>query len=60
MANYHISLNKELAKIVDRGMKEGCYANRSEFFRNLVRKYCIEEEFVPTKTNTPEPDCKLI
>jgi len=37
MITMNISLNKELAEVVDREVKENKYANRSEFFRELVR-----------------------
>lgn len=60
MANYHISLNDELAEIVELEMKRGRYANRSEFFRNLVRKHCIIKGLIPDKINMPGLDCELI
>lgn len=37
MVTYNISLNKELAQIVDKKIKSGKFANRSEFFRQLLR-----------------------
>ncbi|MEA1963453.1 MAG: ribbon-helix-helix domain-containing protein [Patescibacteria group bacterium] len=37
MNTYNISLNKELAVLVDRQIKLGKFANRSEFFRQLLR-----------------------
>ncbi len=37
MINYNISINKELADVVEREMTVGKYANRSEFFRDLIR-----------------------
>ncbi|PIR13716.1 hypothetical protein COV49_01250 [Candidatus Falkowbacteria bacterium CG11_big_fil_rev_8_21_14_0_20_39_10] len=44
MINYNISLNKELAQIVEQKMKQGKYANRSEFFRELLRRSFIFRE----------------
>ncbi|MCK5319803.1 hypothetical protein KAJ61_00255 [Candidatus Parcubacteria bacterium] len=37
MNTYNISLNKELAVLVDKQVKLGKFANRSEFFRQLLR-----------------------
>jgi len=37
MITYNISLNKELAQVVDKQIKLGKFANRSEFFRQLLR-----------------------
>jgi len=37
MINYNISINKELADVVEKEMTIGKYANRSEFFRDLIR-----------------------
>jgi len=37
MNTYNISLNKELAVLVDKQIKLGKFANRSEFFRQLLR-----------------------
>ena len=37
MHTYNISLNKELADLVDKQMINGKFANRSEFFRQLLR-----------------------
>jgi Arc/MetJ-type ribon-helix-helix transcriptional regulator len=41
MINYNISLNKELAQIVEKKIKSGKYANRSEFFREMIRKMFV-------------------
>lgn len=37
MPTYNISLNEDLSKIVDAEVKSGKFANRSEFFRQLIR-----------------------
>lgn len=37
MPTYNISLNEDLSKIVDFNVKSGKFANRSEFFRQLIR-----------------------
>lgn len=37
MVTYNISLNENLSKIVDKQMAAGKFANRSEFFRQLIR-----------------------
>lgn len=37
MPTYNISLNEDLSKIVDTQVKSGKFANRSEFFRQLIR-----------------------
>ena len=41
MINYNISLNEELAIIVEQEIKKGKYSNRSEFFREMIRKIFI-------------------
>lgn len=38
MITLNISLNDELAKIVENEVKEKKYASKSEFFRDLLRK----------------------
>lgn len=38
MATYNISINNELDMIIKSEMKKGRYANRSEFFRDLIRE----------------------
>lgn len=53
--NYNISINKELDSIVSKKMKEGRYGNRSEFFRDLLRRSFVFEnnldiELVPQGT----------
>ena len=35
----NISLPKDLAKDIERGVKEGKYASKSEFVRDLVRSW---------------------
>ncbi len=37
MITYNISLNKELAQFVEKQVKLGKFANRSEFFRQILR-----------------------
>jgi len=44
MQTYNISINPELAQVVEKEIKQGKYANRSEFFRDLIRKFLLQEE----------------
>ena len=44
MITYNISLNKELAQIVEEKIKLGKFANRSEFFRQLLRSMFLSEK----------------
>ncbi|MFA6305608.1 MAG: ribbon-helix-helix domain-containing protein [Candidatus Gracilibacteria bacterium] len=44
MITINISLNKELADIVEHEVKAKKYANRSEFFRDLIRKNYLEKQ----------------
>ncbi len=44
MQTYNISLNKELAELVDEQLKQGRFANRSEFFRQLLRHAFFSQE----------------
>ncbi|MBI2075508.1 MAG: hypothetical protein HYT82_02480 [Candidatus Harrisonbacteria bacterium] len=39
----NISLPKELNRVVERAMREGKFASKSEFFRNLLRMWEEEE-----------------
>jgi Arc/MetJ-type ribon-helix-helix transcriptional regulator len=59
--NYNISINEELAEIVEQMMKAGRYTNRSEFFRDLIRKYYINEmDMVIEELDENDPDYKYI
>ena len=40
----NISINEELVKIIDLEIKKKKYANRSEFFRDLIRKTYVDDE----------------
>lgn len=44
MPNYNISLNDELAAVVDTEIKVRKYSSRSEFFRDLVRQRYVTDE----------------
>lgn len=51
MTTFNISLNDELAQLIDHEMTTGKYANRSECVRSILRKYfysssIYKEEFV--------------
>ncbi len=39
----NISLPKELSRVVERAVKKGKFATKSEFFRNLLRIWQEEE-----------------
>jgi len=43
MLHYNISINKELASIVEQEIKAGKYANRSEFFRDMIRDLFVRK-----------------
>lgn len=62
MTHYNISINDELAEIVERLMKERKYANRSEFFRELIRQHYLQDEnnYVIEKLDPSDPDYQLI
>ncbi|MBI2483563.1 ribbon-helix-helix protein, CopG family [Candidatus Uhrbacteria bacterium] len=62
MATYNISLNDELARIVDIEIKEKKYSSRSEFFRDLVRqKYVTHEDRHDIETlSSADPDVMII
>lgn len=44
MLSYNISINEDLAKLVDKKVKDGKFANRSEFFRQLLRATFLENQ----------------
>ena len=44
MTTFNISLNKELAQLVDNQVKLEKYANRSEFFRQLLRDVYVRKD----------------
>lgn len=58
MITINISLNKELADIVEHEVKTKKYANRSEFFRDLLRKNYILNDIEELDKN--DPDYKLV
>ena len=51
MITYNISLNQELARFVEKQIKLGKFANRSEFFRQILRSM-----FLSNKTNSIDND----
>lgn len=58
MITINISLNKELADIVEHEVKTKKYANRSEFFRDLIRTNYILNDIEELDKN--DPDYKLV
>ena len=61
MTHYNISINDELAEIVEYMMKERKYANRSEFFRELIRRHYLENaDYVIEALDPSDPDYKLL
>lgn len=50
MVTMNISINEELVKVIDIEIKKKKYANRSEFFRDLIRKtYIDDDDFIHSK-----------
>ncbi|MBI5415080.1 ribbon-helix-helix protein, CopG family [Candidatus Peregrinibacteria bacterium] len=41
MVHYNITLNEDLADVVESQMKRRRFANRSEFFRDLIRSQYV-------------------
>jgi Arc/MetJ-type ribon-helix-helix transcriptional regulator len=62
MAVYNISLNDELAEIVDMQIKIQKYSTKSEFFRDLIRhKYVKDmEDFEIERIDGRDPDYDLV
>ena len=60
MTTFNISLNPELAEIVEIAIKKWKYANRSEFFRDLVRKYYMLDWAYIEEISEWDPDTNLI
>lgn len=60
MTTYNISLNPALARIVEREIKSKKYANRSEFFRSLLRRHYVEDEYVIEELSPDDPDYVLL
>lgn len=54
MINYNISINNELAQIVEQKIKDGKYANRSEFFRELIRRIFVFKEPIDIEAIMPD------
>jgi Arc/MetJ-type ribon-helix-helix transcriptional regulator len=59
MATYNISINDELDQIVKSEMHKKKYANRSEFFRSLIRKAYISDNNIITKLDKKDPDYNI-
>jgi len=49
MVTINISLNEDLAEIVEKEMKEKKYASKSEFFRDLLRRQYVYNTSVSNK-----------
>jgi metal-responsive CopG/Arc/MetJ family transcriptional regulator len=62
MTTYSISLNDELADLVEHEIKSRKFANRSEFFRDLVRTKFLSSENTSSIEEIPvySEDYKLI
>lgn len=62
MPNYNISLNDELAMVVDTEIKIRKYSSRSEFFRDLVRqRYVTNADQCDIEVvSSNDPDAALI
>lgn len=60
MPNYNISLNGALAKIVEKEIKIKKYASRSEFFRDLVRRQYVHEEYTIEPITDNDPDQRIL
>jgi Arc/MetJ-type ribon-helix-helix transcriptional regulator len=60
MITMNISLNKGLAEIVDKQIKKKKYANRSEFFRDMIRKQYVEPAIGIETLDKNDPDYKLV
>lgn len=60
MVHYNISINDELAELVEQMMKHGRYANRSEFFRDLIRKAYLNNDCIIEELHPDDPDYKLL
>ncbi len=61
MTTYNISVNDELALIVEEVIKTQKYANRSEFFRDLVRKFYVNNnQYKIEELNENDEDYKLL
>lgn len=58
MINYNITINEDLAKIIEREMKRKRYGNKSEFFRELIRKTYLQRpaEYVIEELDAADPD----
>ncbi len=62
MPNYNISLNDELALVVDTEIKTRKYSSRSEFFRDLIRqRYVTDDDQCEIEVVSPtDQDAALI
>lgn len=62
MVTLNISLNEELADIVTKEMKDKKFANRSEFFRDLLRKEYVykNQDVVIEEIGPDDEDYKII
>ncbi len=60
MPIYSVSLNTDLAKVVEKEMKANKYENKSEFFRDLIRKIYVSPELTYTKESITSNDPDLI
>lgn len=61
MPNYNISLNSELAQEMNKEMNKKGFANRSEFFRHVLRqRYFDSSDHAIEELSASDPDYQLI
>ena len=60
MPSYNISLNDALAQIVEQEIRTKKYANRSEFFRSLIRNQYVDTDSVIEEIPADDPDHKIL
>lgn len=60
MTTYNISINDELAELVEASIKQGYYSNRSEFFRDLLRQHYQQEGVIIEKLAANDEDYKTV
>jgi len=58
MPVYSISINNELARVVEKEMKMRKFANKSEFFRELIRMVCLpkKQDYIIEEVAKDDPD----
>ena len=60
MPTFNISINADLVELMNHEMQTKRYGNRSEFFRDVLRRRYFQDDVVIERVAPSDPDYKLV